>query len=454
LKSEFLELIRCAYCGGELSFSKIIEADKGEVSYGLVRCACSEFPVLGGILNLKFTLLNNYYLVRLLNEGKPNQAIALALLNEADRYCRILAFMESKGLLGRALAKTLTTLLMIKARRVYGKYSDDEVSFCDLLDSTSPQDRFTTFLKHRFSAEALWTLYPFLPLLKENNKRILDLACGAGHASFVISACVRPDHLVCADEAFSSLYLAKKYMAPESEFVCLDANYPLPFKDGIFTSVLMMEAIEYIVARSSLAREMERILTPQKLLLMLHMPNSPTYDEYAGYRLTPRSRAPPSAWIDFFQHNIPKLAVKTLPNRELLADFISKNQLNLSGEYSDSELSSSDNLAIVGTSDSSLFRLYKEVANIFLSSKSNLVINPIYKTQSKTNGLALRFRKELSKWPEVKHMPKEFFIDDLKDVIKRGSLDVASNKISRQEWSYIDDLMRSFIVINVPKRYC
>ncbi len=56
MKTKLLELMNYPYCGTEFNIGDILESKKGEVINGYVKCGCSEFPVLEGILTLKIGL--------------------------------------------------------------------------------------------------------------------------------------------------------------------------------------------------------------------------------------------------------------------------------------------------------------------------------------------------------------------------------------------------------------
>lgn len=445
MKTKFLELMKCPYCGADFNLGEVYLEKEGELINGYIKCECSEFPVLDGILSLKLNPLDNY-LIKFLKGGKKKKAIELALDNLGESACRLISILGSRGIHGQALGRVLSILVKIRATRRYRRYLDEDLLFYNLLGTNSSE----VYLKNRFSAETFWSLYPFIPILKENQERILDLGCGMGHASFVISNYVKPQQLVCADYAFSHLYLAKKYFVKDAAFICLDANYPLPFKEGIFSSILMLDAFHYIDARASLAGEMERTLSPYGLLLLLHLHNSLNYNLAAGQPLSP------SGWVNLFQ----QLPVKALPEKNIVEDFIVGNRLDLAKEYTEVELKPFNALTIIGTRNKSLLQTYQTVWSDFLGNKSNLIINPIYSIEHKQDKIILRrklpsesFRKE---YPLTeKYLPEEYILNEkLTQIVKGRNFNLASIELSEKDFLLIEDLMRRFIIINVPENYC
>jgi len=442
MKPEFLKLLRCPYCGSDFEIGDIYEEKEGEINYGCIECACDEFPVIEGILSLEIGDRKRHVLESL-KKGKWNQAARYLMKAYVEDTCRIAAFLERKRFYGAPLSKILLFAVDNLIKHTHKKYWDTEPSFCDLLDKND------FYSKHRFSAESFWSIYPFIPLLKQNKKRILDIGCGRGHSSFVISTYISPDELVCADRNFRNLYLAKKYMVKDANFVCLDANYPLPFKNKVFSSTIMLDSFHYVDARALLAAEIERTLLPEGLLLLLHVHNSLVHNTGAGKPL------PPWAWINLFKH----FDVRALPERKLIEDFILRSKLDLTKEYPTNELNASNALCIVGTRDKSLFRTFDKVWDDFIKNKDNLMINPLYEIKREGSQVALQrkspndlFNKE---YPlTMRYLPQRCVLDgELFKSMESRALSIIPEELSVETLNYIENLMKKFVIINLPKGY-
>jgi SAM-dependent methyltransferase len=273
-------------------------------------------------------------------------------------------------------------------------------------------------------------------LLKQNKEKILDIGCGRGHSSFVISTYIKPKELVCADMNFRNLYLAKKYIAKDANFVCLDANYPLPFKNEVFSTTMMLDAFHYVQARALLAAEMERTLLPEGFLLLLHMHNSLVYNVRVGEPL------PSRAWINLFRH----FDVRALPERRLIEDFILRNKLDLAKEYSKNELNASNAICIVGTKDKSVLKTFDNVWGDFLKNKNNLMINPLYVVRYEGNQIVLqrKFPKGLfdKEYPlSIKYLPQRCVLDaELFKSMKGRALNIIPEELSAESLKYIENL--------------
>jgi ubiquinone/menaquinone biosynthesis C-methylase UbiE len=439
----------CPYCGTDFKIEQTITENNQEIINGILKCACSHFPILKGILILNEELLNEN-IIRLIKDKEIEKATTICLWN--DHFERIKVERTSSLTLPfpKQITNRLQYLLSVlaeetankKFQKLYKKYSDNDLSFCDLIEN----NLFGKYLKYRFSSDSFWSLYPFLSLIKEKNSKILDLSCGTGHFSFVLSQYVGPSELCCADKYFSLLYLARKYFAPNAEFVCLDFNNTLPFKNNAFSSILMADALMLVHSRFSLIHEIERLLMQDGFSLFLHVHNS------LGKNLEPVGSygkgMTPKQWRMLFETT--KLNLKILSEKQVLDNYLSQNILLLQDETNDGELNSSNALIILATIDSEIFRKYDNAKRILLSARKNLIINPIYKIRQENNILNLS-RPSLTIdnvgdfYPIAeKYLPKEIQLQ--KDIFDNDST-INTNKDS------IEELIRSFVIINTPSKY-
>jgi SAM-dependent methyltransferase len=427
--------MKCPYCGSGFRIQDVIEKNDEEVITGCIKCECSEFPVVEGILNLKTRPLNKL-VVSLIKERRISEAVIHCFGWEdfENLHRSYVPFRFIRGIhwaIGRFLFDLGYAELIREHGKVYSNYSDKSLPFCDVLGK-SPSDMY---LKSRFSSDEFWSIYPFIPLFKSKKSRILDLGCGAGHSSFVFSQYVEPQQHWCADLTFRRLYLAKKYFVKNAEFVCLDANFPLPFKDGVFDTIMMLDAFHYVNSRACLAREMERALLPGGLILLPHLNNSLANFRTRGYPLTPQT------YTDLF--NSEQLELKLMPERRILENFLFSNKLDLVEKYSADELNSSPAIILMATSDKSLFKVYDKVNRDFLSVKNNLVINPLYKMKLEDDSILLVPSYEDYYLNEM-HTPEKY---------KIGKELVSGRKVHISDLEKAEDLMKRFVIINVPENY-
>ncbi|HJH27789.1 MAG TPA: hypothetical protein C5S37_13735, partial [Methanophagales archaeon] len=184
---ELLKLMKCPYCGTDFEIDEVYSENEERVMNGCIKCECNEYPILEGILILKNTPAKEY-IIEYLKKGEIEKAVALSLRDYTNDICRVADFIEPKPF-GKLFKKNLLSFVNSYSKKIYKKYSDKSLSFCEVLRNGS----YEIYLKHRFSSQTFWSLYPFIKLLRKKRERILDVCCGAGHASFVISKYVIPD---------------------------------------------------------------------------------------------------------------------------------------------------------------------------------------------------------------------------------------------------------------------
>jgi ubiquinone/menaquinone biosynthesis C-methylase UbiE len=441
---EFLETLICPYCGSSFKIENELEKEKEEIISGYVTCECSEFPILSGILILKKNPLNKK-IIDLIKKRKIEEAEIRYLCQE--NFEKINSFNTILDILPIPLKVRLKALQILSnllegteeknCRKLYKKYSATNITFHKLLGDSF----YENYLKHRFSGESLWSIFPFIPVIKNKNEKVLDLCCGVGYTSFILSMYVEPQQLCCADIVFRRLWLARKYFAPTAHFICLDASYPLPFRDKSFTSILMLDAFGYIPSRVLLANEMERIIRSKGLVLILHIHNSFTFNLGGGCPISPKQLS------ILFSNSYIK--TKTISERKVLEDYIFHNKLDLSEEYSERTLNSSNALILLATADKSIFKIYHQVNREFLRHKNHLIINPIYKMKRENNNFVLSRPLDKYALGDMYFFSEDYLLRDC--IINAAFLEGRDVHIS--DVRKVEDLMKKFIVINVPENY-
>ncbi len=306
---------------------------------------------------------------------------------------------------------------------------------------------YDIYLKHRFSAESLWSLCALLPLLQERKGAFLDLCCGVGHSSFLLSCYVQPRELVSADGAFHRLYLARKFMAPSAHFLCLDANQPLPFKKAAFNAVLVLDALHYLRSPARVVRKMEGLLLPDGLLLLLHLHNSLQANRAPGKPL------PPASWTRMLE----RFPFRALPERKLVEGFLLRDELDLTSKYSEKELNSSPAIALVCGGGDRDFRMYSGASRVYFDKREHLVVNPAYEIKHDGESLLLKrvfpqgaFQRECPL--ASSHLPESYRIG--RELLKEVEGRQVSLEFVQAQGKAVQEMMRRFILVNVPEGYC
>ena len=110
-----------------------------------------------------------------------------------------------------------------------------------------------------------------MPSPSAGRSRLLEL--GAGHCEVAQMLRVRGWHVHAADIEDSCVAEATAFGFPATR---LDLNEPLPFSDGSFGFVVMLEVIEHVVRAEAALGEVARVLLPGGQLL-LTTPNHAFY---------------------------------------------------------------------------------------------------------------------------------------------------------------------------------
>jgi SAM-dependent methyltransferase len=406
---------------------------------GLVECECNKYPVLDGILILREPFLN-MGIVKLIEQRCIEEAIVRSLwidyFEKIERY-QLPVHSKLTWMLEKILIVLGKSQLKRRIKQLYKSYTDSEVTFFDLLG----KGFVDTYFKQRFSSESFWSLYPFLPLFAEKKDRILDLACGVGHSSFVLERYVNPNQLFSTDFSFKNLFLAKKYFAPNAEFVCLDSTKTLPFKTGVFSSVSMLDAFYFIRSRT-LAQEMKRVTSSTGLLLLLHVHNSLAFN--LG---NPLEALTPKNLFHLFEDK--RFKTTLMPEKRVLENFLSNDELRLTEQHDQDELNSSNAMIILSTREEPAESIYRNVQSDFLKINDNLIINPIYKIVKKGNLILLQRPLGVSSFGDNLPTSEEF----LPEEVEVHPTSLSGRRIEIADTEVLRKLQKKFVIINVPEKY-
>jgi SAM-dependent methyltransferase len=427
MKRTLLAMLRCPLCGAEMKIQDIYEGTQESLIQGCVHCECDTYPVCQGILILKNSPTKKYVL-RFLKERAFQQAALFAVANYSDDVCRLLNYFSSFKV-GRQFQKIVLRTVAAYFQGRYGKYFDENISFMKLLGDGA----YDQYLKHRFSSQTFWSLYPFLPLIQARGERVLEVCCGSGHASFVLSRFISHEKLVGVDGDFRNLYLAAKYFS-RADLIQADMNVGLPFKDHQFSAVVMMDALHYVDARAMLAREVVRVTIPGGFDLILHLHNALKENVSAGRPLSP----------DAIRRIFPGDEIQLLPEKDVIENFIQNGRLDLSREYAESRIRDADALIIARQAPA---ETAEDLWDALLFPDDHLIVNPMFRLEDKGHNISLTrifptdaFRRE---YPLT-----EAYLPDRYDVDKT---------VFREPWDLSSatfrEMKRRFILLSVPRCY-
>jgi SAM-dependent methyltransferase len=420
--ASFLSTLHCPYCGSALEILSDTSPDEA-LNYGILRCACAEYPVVDGIPILQQADGLNRA-VAFIRRQEPHRALLQALSVFRVRWAH-------RSLWHRARYE-------LACRRVVAGGAG--ATFEDAAQLLRRPKVFADYLVHRYANPSFLAAIGPMMLLKESNGRVLDLACGAGHASFLMGALWPDLSIVSADQDFVSLYLAKRFLAPNTTHVCWDVETPSPFPDRSFDTIFCLDAFHYFRAKRGIANELKRIGTAECLWLFPHLHNRLQPNLVAGIPLTP------DGYLECFGLPDARLFDEAGILRRLSKDRI----LDLGEKHEASELNGCRTLTMV-RGGAPLWRRHPGFPAALHRDRSRLALNPIYRVRAHGDDVELAvawpndvFREECGSVTAV--LPSEIRL-------RAGELASLVGSEPAADEERLSDLTAQFVVVPLPPRY-
>ncbi|MCH7975560.1 MAG: class I SAM-dependent methyltransferase [Bacteroidetes bacterium] len=392
----FFGLLRCPECGHDLAYGPIPQHDDIAGDCGLLRCACFAFPVLDGIpIFRKNHVAHRSIADDLVVAGGPTTETIVAQIEAGDGVAALLDLLafpvcpwplnrisvlrsfshrEPHRALGLAFRKR--RLRRMLARR-------DELTAEDWLDafywhSPVPFDPFNYFF-FRYGQPRHLAALALLATLPARNKPVLDLACGYGHMLHYLTICSARHTALGLDQNFHQLWVAKHYVAPGANFVCADADQPLPFKDGTLAATVCADAFHYFTNKTRCVAEMRRCSKGGTIMLT-----------GASNRLMPPEEDQ-ECTPDEYGALLDPWPYRVRGEAELVAEYLEKNGADLSAPAVSEDAAESKWLYLVATEDEAILRKHGLMPE-WPHAVGKLEINPLYTQRRRDEAIDLTFR--------------------------------------------------------------
>lgn len=273
-------------------------------------------------------------------------------------------------------------------------------------------------------------------------KRVLDLLCGAGHASAILSVYFPELQIITADLDFVNLYLSQRYLVSHAAAVCLDAELPLPFADNSIGGFFCLDGLHYVRSKIALLGESDRVVTTDGVWLLAHMHNAAAENVNAG---APLSTA---EYLKRFRFGRRKL----LSELEILRNFHASGCLDLVSDSKAAVMESSNALTLVGAREDSLCVRHEGIDSALCRRPEHLGFNPIYRVEKAVDGLSLKvsypsdsLRRECA--TEAQILPDEVLIST------RLLAKIEKIRPEQKVDEDIKKLIRSFVIVPLPEGY-
>ncbi len=441
--SSIVRELSCPYCAAEYRAEWL----KARPGYGTLHCECGASPVIEGIPWLargRFGIGSREDLtmdsaVASIQRGDAESALCEALLwSSRSRARRVAALFKRLGRPAPAF------LLRVARRRLReAVLGDTQLTYSKALAELR-NSRYADYLYHRFANPSLLAAIPVMLLLRElaqrrgTPARVLEVGGGTGHASFLIRRYFPDLNVVLTDSDFTNLYLARRFIAPTCESICVDAEARLPFADHSIDAVFCQDAFHYMREKADLVQELRRVVKPGGTWLFPHLHNAAAANPAPGIPLAP------TGYARLFSFLNPRL----FSEANLLRQFHSDQTVDLRQAPPVGELRDSQAVTLVAGPESLWQR--HDFRSLFMRPAPDLQINRIY--QRSATGVPGPIH-----WPNGDLKAECGEIEAFLQRRPEVSAD-AMDRLKRGEETEIDSeaigtLIRDFALVPMPEHY-
>lgn len=436
----FLSLLRCPFCGGKLRTSKTDQSADRE--YNILRCNCDEYPVVGGIPILKKDVTGTTAeAVALIKSGQPFQAL-LTLVSPASPT---LASPRIRALLGTG--RGARVLKRLAHQRALGKWQEHaenlltnrngSVTACDVIDFYFGNEKVRNYFGFRFSAGRYLEGLSFASsLIRQPTKPILDLACGCGHNTWGLLQHAKAQPIIGLDNCFFSLYLAKRWIATEAQYVCCEADSSLPFPDGAFSAAFCCDAFQYFANKVTSIRELKRLTEDDGIIVLYWLRNALLNHPYQGFALSPEA----------YQALVADMPHRLIADNDVLERYLKKQGPALAQSEDMQRLATEPVATVVASYREEIFRDYGFFED-WPHAQGSLKLNPLYRRHEGDRSVILR-RTFPSKFYEENSECKSY----LPEVVTVGT-GALSDMLDGKRTPEVERLIEQSVILSIPDRY-
>ena len=435
MKESSLAHLVCPYCGNGLEARFRSPASGREIESAILACACSEFPLVGGIPIFQRTgtvdLMRQTVdsplvrgpevsrLLELLRAGSGEEA--LALLVPPARPAGSRGLLERLGGGSRA-SRSDSPSTARDALEAYARQSGKAEHFFHFYHRFAQP-------RHMSSLAAAW-------ILPDGPGASLDLACGFGHTLHSWTSKRPSATFYGVDRNFVSLYVARRWVAPRADYVCTRGDDRLPFADGFFSAILCADAFHCFSRKKAAVEDFRRLLAPEGAVALSRFGNA---------RVEPREgeELDPEGYARLFE----SFRVRLSPESEFLRRYVSGRLPDLSAADGPGPVANAKWLTLVAARSEEPFRDYGPLGD-WPHGLGRLRLNPLYRTRPRPDGVSLALEFP-TPWFEsenaecLAYMPKT--ID-----LPRGTLDDVEAQRRTPE---VERLIGCGVVLGFPEAY-
>jgi hypothetical protein len=290
MRRELVDQMKCPYCLGHFNVAHEHEQAAGHIKWALLRCRCFEFPVVDGVLLL--SLVKGYGgSEETLAPYVPLQVAAIEYIRAGDiaglrrwiaRHIPLIHRLISPDHVDYlGFSRDLNARLWPEVEKDLFAWNRYEVigRRGALRHRPGSIDRFASTrvgswlmrARRRFFPQIWGTFYVnrFISTEFANLRTrlrdvriagpVLSLCCGHGPFELLLRGRNPTVPVVSLDGQLLNLFIVKRFVAPDASYICHDVQFPLPFKDGVFSEVFSSSCLSELPSQAQFIRESRRV---------------------------------------------------------------------------------------------------------------------------------------------------------------------------------------------------
>jgi len=447
----FLDSLHCPFCGGDFALSELDQA-----GFGILACYCGRYPIVAGIPIIKKGNIGVAgetveVVASLINAGRSRDAL-LAMVMPPPPASPTLAPAWLQSLPSLKGIRRIKSFAHQRSARAWREQAvslladpDDQVTACDYLDLYYHRSGFKTndgydYFALRFGQPRHLVALSFTTLIQEPTKPVLDLACGYGHITRSLARRAHRQPVIGVDQTFTGLYLAKKFIAPEAEYVCCAADGPLPFSNDFFSAAFCSDAFHYFIHKVSSFKELRRLIADDGIIIMVWIHNVHVRRPHDGLPLPPEG----------YEALVADMPHRVVGDSDVLTRYLQRQGPALAASAKLEGLSREPLLSIVASHRQEFFKDYGEFQD-WPHGEGRLELNPLYKMDKVNDSPAyVQLRRTY---------PSDFYLDDhtqskeyLPETVKVHSR-VLADLAAGHRTPDVERLVDQFVALGMPERY-
>ena len=450
MDSTLLTLLRCPFCEGTLAIGGP-DRVSSQTEYGVLSCYCGRYPVVAGIPVLKKGRIGSAgqsaeEVITLIENGRRHEALFSMLtppsLPPSPLWIRSLPSISGINHLKSRASERSTREWQEQAATLL---ADEKATACNLLDLYFSRNKSRVardYFAFRFgNGRYLVGLSYAASLAYRPDRALLDLGCGCGHltSGLVQQAEGRP--VVGVDDSFFGLYVAKRWTAPQAEFVCCPADASLPFQEGTFSAAFCSDAFHYFSDKATSTRELKRVTRNNGVIVLFWVRNGLLQHPYAGLPLPPAG----------YQALVADMPHRLVADSAVLARYLKKQGPPLAHSADFESLASEPVLSIVASHRPEALVDYGTFEH-WPHARGRLDVNPLYVKETRNgNGNGTVCLRRSFPSPQYEQLNEECksYLPVSVDLNQAMWNEVLNGKKSQD----METLIEQCVLLAIPERY-